>query len=495
MFGSSSSSTVRDSSKQKLIRFSQLTVGLLVGLLATEGMFWWRDRGAFPHLNIYQADEKLGARLLPHATTKIRFGNNPLTHVRTNNLGFRGPDWPAVEENEVVVVGDSQVFGLGVEEEQTFSKRLEENLGTSFHVRNGGVPTFGPAEYNQMLAEIVPQRKPKFAIYVVNMANDLFELFHPNTERHQIWDGWAVRKELAPPRVWKFPGRNWMYQRSHAFFAARRWWARSDLLNNQQTPSEGTWSELLFVPTQGRDFIEGSRRVAKPSTRDIVRERMVESARPARRTALHLQRAARDAAFIKSHEARWLKELHSKLQQAKDICSQQNTELLVVVLPIDVQVSKEEWVKYDTEPLDMSATLALNQSVTQTAEKLHLRVVDPLLALRTQQPGMFLHQDLHLTPRGHEVVAKEIASALKNDHPNPNSVQLSNHIQQGHQQKRIRTFGKQQPASQPASQEKLAIRNDRLRAPRGDVESLAQERSSLLLKTGSRSWACKAHTR
>ena len=137
----------------------KVVAGLAVGLLLTEALFWWRDSGAFPHLHLYVPDERLGVRLEPGATQRVSFGGNPVSRVRINREGLRGADLPPPSPGEVLVVGDSQVFGLGVEEEETFSVRLDALLPEAAVV-NAGVPTYGPAEYTALLEELLPLRRP-----------------------------------------------------------------------------------------------------------------------------------------------------------------------------------------------------------------------------------------------------------------------------------------------------------------------------------------------
>ena len=105
-------------------RTVQLLGGLISGLVAMEAAFWLRDDGAFPHVNFYVPDSDLGVRLEPGAQARIQFRENPLTTVRINSLGYRGPEPRAPSPDEILIVGDSQVFGLGVEEDETFSSRL-----------------------------------------------------------------------------------------------------------------------------------------------------------------------------------------------------------------------------------------------------------------------------------------------------------------------------------------------------------------------------------
>ncbi|MFT3767346.1 MAG: hypothetical protein QM820_17745 [Minicystis sp.] len=228
--------------------------GLAVGLAVAEGAFHFRDHGAFPHLNCYVPDPVLGVRLRPGATERVAFGGSEVTDVRINAAGLRGPELGPPAAGEVVVVGDSQVFGLGVQENQTAAAALGEILRRP--VINAGVPTYGPPEYAALLEEIFRTRKPATVVYVVNFYNDFFEATRPNTERHAVWDGWAVRRETAPSHVAAFPGRDLLYNRSHAAYALRRWWYKTFAPPNDERgfPSEGVAEDLLgraaFVRTE-----------------------------------------------------------------------------------------------------------------------------------------------------------------------------------------------------------------------------------------------------
>jgi hypothetical protein len=219
-------------------------VGLAVALAIAEGTCWVRDGGAFPHLNVYQSDPELGTRLKPGASQRLGYSDNPITSVAIGPHGFRGPDWGPTAPGEIIALGDSQVFGLGVEEDQTFSAMLSKELGVP--VRNAGVPTYGPDEYTAVLREILTERQPAAVIYTVNILNDLFEADRPNRDRHAVWDGWAVRLETAPDQVTEFPGRSWLYRESHFVFALRWLWSELDgKLANPALASEGTWTDLV----------------------------------------------------------------------------------------------------------------------------------------------------------------------------------------------------------------------------------------------------------
>lgn len=498
-------------------RLAQGVAGIVVGLALAEGLFWWRDQGAFPHLNIYRTDPQVGLHLRPHAEQALRFGGAEVTHVRTNSLGFRGEEWPpptppGAPKRDVLVLGDSQVFGLGVEANQTFSAVLGQTLAAP--VLNAGVPTWGPPEYNLALAELLEQRHPRLVIWVVNTYNDFFEAERPNAARHAVLDGWAVRRELAPEPA-AFPGREWLFSNSHAVYALRRWlYGRNPDPNALGAPSEGTWRDLVgasapvreerkvnavvqreslhvrddelqiaeqalvaaqaqverlasrFLPsavtfpgdgvtlatvrsTPGDivDYGDGGEN-ARPGPVTVDHIRMAVKARN-RAVALLRERAAQGGEKVPPDQAkeeaktitgaldkeaslssrldalrdqpvilvRALSPLARQVQAAKVLCDRAGAELLVLALPMDVQVSSDEWAKYGAAPVDLEPSRVLLTDVVESAEALGAKGLDATDALRKAGAGAFLPRDLHLSVKGHAAVAAAVATRLTQYRP------------------------------------------------------------------------------
>ena len=177
----------RSRGRRALVIGVQVLVGLSIGAGVAEYAFDRRDDGAFPHVNFYVADPELGVRLEPGASMRFRLRQNPLSTIHVNSRGYRGDEWPAPAATDVLVVGDSQVFGLGVEDDATFASRLAATSGRT--VINAGVPTYGPREYLAVARELLVERKLASVVVVLNFVNDPFELERPNRERHTVWDG------------------------------------------------------------------------------------------------------------------------------------------------------------------------------------------------------------------------------------------------------------------------------------------------------------------
>ncbi|MBC8070017.1 MAG: hypothetical protein IAG13_16890, partial [Deltaproteobacteria bacterium] len=100
------------------------------------------------------------------------------------------------------------------------------------------------------------------------------------------------------------------------------------------------------------------------------------------------------------------------LAELKALCDQHGAELVVVALPIDVQVSPEEWAKYGAEPVDMAPSLALLADTVADAEALGAIGVEPTAALAAAEPGAFLDGDIHMTAKGHDALAHAIVDAM-----------------------------------------------------------------------------------
>lgn len=249
-------------------------IALATGIAETASHF--HDHGAFPHFNGYMSDAQLGVRLRPGAAQRVALGeNNPITSVRVNREGLRGADHPTPTEGEILVVGDSQVFGLGVEEQETASAELGRILGGPV-VINAGVPTYGPPEYNAVVQQMLSQRRVATVVYVVNMIDDLFEASHPNAERHTVWDGWSVRKETAPAAITRFPGRNILFRRSHLVHALRSWLRSGPQFDDRGVTSEMAAADLVLASARARE----ERALAEPEAKALKgkQDREIEDA-------------------------------------------------------------------------------------------------------------------------------------------------------------------------------------------------------------------------
>jgi GDSL-like Lipase/Acylhydrolase family len=86
--------------------------------------------------------------------------------LRTNSLGFRdvAHGEKAAGVTRVAVLGDSFVFGSGVNEDETLTRRLAALLGPSFEVINLGVPGYGTDQALLTLGRFGPRLSPDIVL-------------------------------------------------------------------------------------------------------------------------------------------------------------------------------------------------------------------------------------------------------------------------------------------------------------------------------------------
>lgn len=313
---------------------------------------------AFPFLDVFEPDRALGVRLRAGAETRVRTFGGRITHVQINDDGFRGPPWPRTAEPapgraRVLLVGDSQVFGLHADFDETFAGLL----GESAEVLDAAVPTYGPAEHVSLIERLAPRWRPTHVVWLPYVGNDWQEAPILNARRTTASaDGFATMVGArAPSGLWT------LFPRSHLAFAIRS--------------------------------IAGRALEARPP-RAEARVRLVEQAGELRGAPGSQSRLA------------------PFLDRARAAAAASGAELLVAVIPVDVQADASEWQKYHHEPIDTAPVGVLADDLIAAASARGVRAIDLLPPLRASEPGAFLADDEHLSPEGHRVVADALRSEL-----------------------------------------------------------------------------------
>lgn len=107
---------------------------------------------------------------------------------RVNAFGFRGPDWreaKAPGSVRGVVIGDSMVFGSGVDDDDTIDATLARRLrdaraGTAVEVLNLGVQGSNLPAYVELYRAAIDRLDPDFVVLFLFLPNDLNELEQPS---------------------------------------------------------------------------------------------------------------------------------------------------------------------------------------------------------------------------------------------------------------------------------------------------------------------------
>jgi lysophospholipase L1-like esterase len=160
----------------------------------------------------YQADlvtdEDVGYRHRPGLKTRY-YG----TDVSCNTLGFRDREFgeKGADEFRVMVLGDSVTFGVGVEEGETFSRRLEPllsaRLGRPVRTMNFGVASYNTMQELACLEKFSDSLVPDLVIC----------LFVDNDVVLKVGNfGPRLTREAAKPSpartIMKWLGKSWLYR-------------------------------------------------------------------------------------------------------------------------------------------------------------------------------------------------------------------------------------------------------------------------------------------
>jgi hypothetical protein len=219
-------------------RFLILACSLALSILAIEATLrWWGrvpippDRVVSARPELYQANPAYGYCLWPSLTTTYMYPRqNPrVLTVRSNRHGFRGGR--ELDESDVrprvAILGDSQVFGEGVEESERFTEQLEARK-PEWRVDNLGMTGFGPdlmlRAFEQVGRPLLPQVvvlvmytddfrrvRPEYAgpgFEIPRFALSSGRLVSIEYPRRTFWTQWSTVAAIRAA-AWRASGREW----------------------------------------------------------------------------------------------------------------------------------------------------------------------------------------------------------------------------------------------------------------------------------------------
>jgi lysophospholipase L1-like esterase len=122
----------------------------------------------------------------------------------TDGFGFRNP-WPWPTKADIVALGDSLVFGYGVEDDQAWPAILARSLPHN-RIMNFGLIGAGPQQYLRIYETFGTKLHPKLVLVGAFMANDFWDA--------SMFDRWLNSGVGGNFMVWNARGRfefNWKH--------------------------------------------------------------------------------------------------------------------------------------------------------------------------------------------------------------------------------------------------------------------------------------------
>jgi lysophospholipase L1-like esterase len=176
--------TRSDIRRRRIRRFCAFAAIVLAQFFVFEaGLRTWSSSEAGPSFQgLFENDPDAGYRLKAHARTRFKTPEFE-TDLAINGLGVRdneeiGPK-PA-NERRIVLLGDSLVMAVQVQFDETFGELLERDLnagssGIRYRVINAGVQGYGPIEERLFFQRVGRELEPDLVITAVFVGNDAEE--------------------------------------------------------------------------------------------------------------------------------------------------------------------------------------------------------------------------------------------------------------------------------------------------------------------------------
>ena len=333
---------------------------------------WGTSEAAPAFQGLFTGDPSIGYRLKPGART--RFNTSEFdTEIAINNAGVR--DVEDIEakppgEKRILILGDSLVLSVQVPFEQTFSELLEGRLNASqtspagsppvhYRVINAGVQGYGPVEELLFFRSIVKTLQPDLVLTTLFVGNDAEEAVTSAPKLQQKRAAADVLRESASTGLRRTVRRSMVLQ-----VLRLRLRSATERLRGLQGPPEAPLQSYAAKPA---DRIGEGLEI----TRECVQQIAVEAAAAGARTA-------------------------------------------VVLMPARFQVDDADYGRLRDAVTEQGGELvrdAATERFKASLASLSLPITDLLVPLRQAPPGapLFFELNVHLTPRGHTVVADHLA--------------------------------------------------------------------------------------
>jgi hypothetical protein len=348
-------------------RVARAVIFLLI-LAAQFGVFeaalrvWGSSEAAPSFQGLFEGDPIIGYRLKPHARTRFTTSEFD-TEIVINGAGVRddeeiGPKAP--NERRVVLLGDSLVLAVQVPFEQTFGEVLERRLNERasplrYRVINAGVQGYGPIEELLFFRSIASALQPDLVITTVFVGNDAEEAVGSRVKLTEGAGQAAALRESITTRLRRLVRRSMVLQIVRLRVVA----ATERFTPNAVAPEPPLQS---YVANPAPRITEGLA-VSRECVDEIVR-----------------------------------------------IAGARGATSGIVLMPARFQVDDTDY-QWLRESVRQAGGELLRDAATQRFDEalssLPVPRLDILPPLRAGLPGpdLFFQKTVHLTPRGHEVVA------------------------------------------------------------------------------------------
>jgi hypothetical protein len=330
---------------------------------------------------------------------KARYTTSEFDFVASvNSFGFRGNEVD-IEHGQVAMIGDSFVYGWGVNSDNTLPHYVRDYLresGMPLEVYNLGKPGGDPEHYLEIARSFIPWMRPKFVVLSILQGDDPAQIL----ERRQRRKAGRGRRNQ-----WVAWTRNFATDNLRGLISAVR--SARRMSQGPMVVATEEWKE-----TGARLLSEGDLRL--PS--DIQEMLLSGDLNPAlvwlaakypRRMVLPYQRR---------HSNRIRARLTRIVREIGELTVESGGRVVLVSLPLGIYYESTIRNNYSRMGFDLPATDAcpVDGLIEDVGRELGIPFVIPGAEFqgREDADSLWFAYDGHLTPSGNQVVARVIARAL-----------------------------------------------------------------------------------
>jgi len=360
----------RRTSRVRRIAAFVVILALQFGLFEVGLRTWGSSEAAPAFQGLFIPDPSTGYRLKPGA--RVHYATSEFaTDIAINRQGVRDDDDvgpKAGNERRIVILGDSLVLAVQVPFAQTFGELLERRLNAQpsafrYRVINAGVQGYGPVEEQRFFDRIGAALEPDLVLVVVFVGNDAEEAAASETRQAGNDGGGEDLREGARTRLRQLVRRSMVLQ-----ILRLRAVSVTDRFTNALAPPEPPLQSYAAHPAP---------RIARGMA--IARDA--------------ISGIAGRAALVGARTA-------------------------VILMPARFQLDDADYQRLRAMVAETGGELdrdAASRRFDAALADLPLPRIDLLPALRAAQPGpdLFFQQTVHLTVRGHAVVAEALERFLR----------------------------------------------------------------------------------
>lgn len=298
-------------------------------------------------------------------------------HVTSSKEGFRNNQRGVSRSpsaHPVILIGDSQTFGIGVDDHQTISAQLSGKIGRD--VLNAACPGYSNVEEWLLAKELLANNKPEILIVALFLGNDPYE----NSRHVEMLEDRGVSRRSTP---------NSRSSKGISLASLKEYFSKRSALYQfmiliRQNP---LLNKLYYRMNLANE--------TAPEELQIFNEPISE----------------KGSLFFKLTQETILK--------IAELAKKSNTRFILMILPDRYQVDASYWkqwlTKYRFDPgqYDLKAP---NSVIEEFCRREGLECVDALPALLKAQEmdsrPLYWKIDNHLAARGNEVIASHLAEYL-----------------------------------------------------------------------------------